>query len=135
METTICSKCDQIKVLSEFTKNKAKKEGYNNYCKQCNKEYQKTHYENNKIYYIDKKNIRKESIKNFINRIKRLSQCSKCSEKDIACLDFHHVNDLEKDFNISIALQLGVSMSILKKELRKCIILCSNCHRKLHYYK
>ena len=135
METKICSKCNQTKVLSEFTKNKAKREGYNNYCKQCNKEYQKTHYENNKTYYLDKKNIRKESIKNFINRIKRLSQCSNCSEKDIACLDFHHVDNLEKSFNISIALQLGVSMSILKKELRKCIILCSNCHRKLHYYK
>lgn len=22
----------------------------------------------------------------------------------------------------------------LKKEINKCVVLCSNCHRKLHYY-
>ena len=133
METKTCSKCIQNKVLSEFTKNKAKKDGYNSYCKQCNKNYQKVHYENNKLYYIDKKNIRKDFIREFINRVKRKSKCSNCSENHIACLDFHHMNTFKKDFSISVATQLGISMTTLKEELRKCIILCSNCHRKLHY--
>lgn len=135
METKVCSKCNQIKTISEFTKNKAKKDGYNNYCKDCNKEYQKIHYDNNKDYYINNKNNRKRFIKEFIDRVKKRSKCSNCSETDIACLDFHHLNDSSKSFNISKSTQLGTSIKVLKEELRKCIVLCSNCHRKLHYYK
>ena len=42
----ICSKCKNIKQLSEFHKNRAKKDGYQDYCKICQrnvvKKYQKT---------------------------------------------------------------------------------------------
>lgn len=37
----ICSKCKEIKKLSEFYKNKSQKDGYNNWCKECVKEYKK----------------------------------------------------------------------------------------------
>lgn len=50
---------------------------------------------------------------------------------DIACLDFHHLKD--KEFNISNEIR-NLSIENLKKEINKCVVLCSNCHRKLHYY-
>lgn len=28
----------------------------------------------------------------------------------------------------------NLSIENLKKEINKCVVLCSNCHRKLHYY-
>lgn len=60
-------------------------------------------------------------------------KCIKCGEADRACLDFHHRNPSEKDGNVSHMLQLG-SVENAMKEAEKCDILCSNCHRKLHYY-
>jgi len=135
METKKCNKCEIDKPLSDFTKNKAKKSGYNSYCKTCNKSYQKKHYEDNKNDYIQKKNNRKKLLKEFVNSIKGEAKCSHCPEDDIACLDFHHIDDKDKDFNIGLAVNRGVSIETLQKEIDKCEILCSNCHRKLHYYE
>ena len=50
---------------------------------------------------------------------------------DVACLDFHHLRD--KEFNIANEIK-NLSIDNLKKEIDKCIVLCANCHRKLHYY-
>ena len=131
-----CSKCDKDKSLSEFSKSIKKKDGYNSYCKECNKTYQKNHYQDNKSYYFDKTKQRRKVSKEFIDLIKINNKCLKCSEDDIACLDFHHVDeDKDKDFNISEAYRHGVSIETIKREIDKCIILCSNCHRKLHYYE
>lgn len=123
------------KPLSGFTKNKEKKSGYNSYCKECNKEYQKKHYDDNKTDYINKKNNRKKELKEYVDSIKIKAKCSRCQEDDIACLDFHHIDDKVKDFNIGEAVSRGISVDKINKEIDKCVILCSNCHRKLHYYE
>lgn len=43
--------------------------------------------------------------------------------------DFHHLNPKIKEFNIS---KTSKSLNKIKKELDKCILLCSNCHRTRH---
>ena len=59
-------------------------------------------------------------------------KCSKCGyNKCVGALDFHHLNPLEKD--PSYSLFKTIFNDRLKKELDKCILLCSNCHRELHY--
>jgi DNA invertase Pin-like site-specific DNA recombinase len=58
-------------------------------------------------------------------------RCNKCGyDKCIDALEFHHLNPEDKDFTIS-----GKSWSIerLKKEVDKCILVCSNCHKEIHY--
>jgi hypothetical protein len=42
-------------------------------------------------------------------------------------LDFDHVGN--KSFGISRALQNGTSLDKIKNEIKKCEIVCSNCHR------
>lgn len=54
MKNKRCSKCKEEKLLSEFHKNKAQNDGYNNYCKECDKIRQKKYYQDNKIF-VDKK--------------------------------------------------------------------------------
>jgi len=134
MKKKKCGKCELEKNLNEFTKNKSKKDGLNNYCKECNKTYQQEHYQNNKGYYLDRKKVLKTSLKEFVNNIKMTAKCERCTENDIACLDFHHVNDYDKSFEVGWAINNGVSLETLQREIDKCIILCSNCHRKHHYY-
>lgn len=58
-------------------------------------------------------------------------QCSQCGVKGVpAIYDFHHKNPEEKDF--SWGAKRTSNWDNLKKELDKCILLCSNCHRELH---
>ena len=60
-------------------------------------------------------------------------KCEKCGyNKCNGALDFHHLNPLEKDFSIS---STGTTKSFerITKELDKCILVCANCHREIHY--
>ncbi|MDP2692775.1 MAG: HNH endonuclease [bacterium] len=47
---------------------------------------------------------------------------------NIAIFDFHHL--VEKDFNLS--MMATIKWEVVKTELDKCIMLCSNCHRMRH---
>ena len=49
--------------------------------------------------------------------------------KCVDALEFHHLSD--KDFGISSDGHIR-SWEKIRKELDKCILLCSNCHRELH---
>lgn len=44
-------------------------------------------------------------------------------------MDFHHIYD--KKYLIAHMANKG-SLSKLMEELKKCVVLCSNCHRKVH---
>lgn len=47
-------------------------------------------------------------------------------------LEFHHLNPKEKEFTFSMALASPKSWILLVEELRKCALLCANCHREVH---
>ena len=58
-------------------------------------------------------------------------KCERCGyDKCLASLDFHHRNPDEKEHNPSDMMDW--SKDRVKKELDKCSILCSNCHREEH---
>lgn len=92
--------------------------------------YQKKHYESKKQYYIDKARNRKKNIRLRIDEYKKINKCLFCNESESCCLDFHHLKD--KEFEISNMVARGLSESKIMLEIRKCLILCSNCHRKVH---
>ena len=50
--------------------------------------------------------------------------------KCIDALEFHHINPEEKEFGVS---QYPYGWERLKKELDKCILVCSNHHKEIHY--
>lgn len=62
-------------------------------------------------------------------------KCQKCPEKydgTNACIfDFHHLDPKAKEMALNLH-KMGWAWATLLKELDKCCILCSNCHRKQH---
>ena len=52
--------------------------------------------------------------------------CVQCGEMDVSCLVFHHKGGKKLDVSMSYGIP-----SMLK-EAEKCIVLCANCHAKLH---
>lgn len=96
-----------------------------------NREYQRKHYKKKKDYYKKKARNRQNFIKSFIDRVKSIFSCKICGESRHWVLDFHHRDG--KDFSLSKASRKGLGINKIKEEIRKCDVLCSNCHRDLHY--
>lgn len=76
----------------------------------------------------------KESKAEFVRKIKYNMSCSKtaCKESRRQCLEFHHVKPEEKVDGINKMLTNGSSLNELKKEVKKCTIICRNCHQIEH---
>jgi hypothetical protein len=47
--------------------------------------------------------------------------------------DFHHLNPEEKEFQMGSIRASSISWARIVPELRKCVMVCSNCHRLIHY--
>jgi len=78
----------------------------------------------------DYRRTRYEEKKQYIDDYKLLKGCAICGYNKCAeALDFHHNEDKEFGVNSS---NYNKSLDQIKKEMDKCIVLCSNCHRELH---
>lgn len=74
---------------------------------------------------------RRRKLKEEIVKYKG-GRCEICGyNKCIGALEFHHLDPDEKDFQISNGSPK--TLEKLKKESDKCILVCSNCHREIHY--
>ena len=49
-----------------------------------------------------------------------------------SALDFHHLDPSKKEINIAEAFARNHSFKRIQKELDKCLMVCSNCHRGIH---
>ena len=61
------------------------------------------------------------------------SRCQLCGyDKCNDALEFHHIEPTEKDFSFGAIRANPKNWESIKRELEKCILLCSNCHREIH---
>lgn len=123
-----CYKCNESKPEEDFcfqNKNLGKR---HTVCKECQKEYKLKYYYANKKSHYKRNEKTRLKLKKYAISIKETG-CKVCGEKTICCLDFHHLRD--KDTEIPKLIGKG-SMKRLINEINKCVVLCSNCHRKVH---
>ncbi len=60
-------------------------------------------------------------------------KCGCCGyDKCQAAFDLHHVNPEDKEFSFGQIRANPKSWSKIVIELRKCVLLCANCHREVH---
>ena len=88
--------------------------------------------------YADRRGYLIEAVRRRRKRIRLMAidlmggKCSRCGyQKCQEALEFHHFDSAQKDFGIS---ERGYTRSWKKvrEELKKCILVCANCHRELH---
>lgn len=115
-------------------------------CKYCYKVYPESHFgvaltTKSKVYYRHKckfcyqltKNVLKRKYIEILNDYKKLNKCSICGIDDYRVLDFHHKNINEKSFSVSFGKDNRFGLDKMMKEIKKCAILCANCHRIEHW--
>ena len=58
-------------------------------------------------------------------------KCALCGyDKCNGALEFHHINPSKKDYQLSSGSTRSLNRDFV--EARKCILVCSNCHREIH---
>lgn len=95
--------------------------------KEFHRRKSKEHYAKYREKYLKRNELQKQRTRDIINQAKSVG-CQHCSEQDLCCLDFHHLSG--KDFNVSE--MGGRNDNLVIEEIRKCVVLCANCHRKAH---
>lgn len=130
----ICIKCNILKLLTDFSiKSQNKGDGRANDCKKCHGIYCRNHYKINRKQYFDRNVRRRNEIRKLI-LIEKNKPCVDCNEKyPPYVMDFDHRED--KDFNIGEAASRNYALDKIKKELEKCDLVCSNCHRERTFGK
>lgn len=95
------------------------------------KQYEREWYAKNKSRRLEINHKWRDKRVKFFKEIKSCMICNHCGERNPVCLEFHHKNPEEKDLEIATAMYRW-SQRKLEQEIAKCMVLCSNCHKKEH---
>lgn len=68
----------------------------------------------------------------WVDQYKQQRGCNRCGHDTAASLVLHHVEDGEKGQAVSRLISDGYGPARIRRELNRCKVLCSNCHRKQH---
>ena len=128
-----CKKCNTTKPLTKeyWHKRKSHHTGWEFYCKECIHKTTRNYYKDNTEKMKGQSLEWKRNQRQKINEYKDPLSCKKCGESRNHLLDFHHINPDKKLFQISQGE--AHSWPKVKKEIDKCMVLCSNCHRDFHH--
>ncbi len=79
-----------------------------------------------KCFHVERPRFIKDCLVDFFGR-----KCFKCKGVFENCaFDFHHKSMDKKDASITISFS-GIGK--LANEISKCVLLCANCHRIIHF--
>lgn len=129
--TKFCKRCKKTKPVAAFAVNRRKSDGLQTYCKGCKKDMDAAYYAANKQEQVTRVRNGRNKLKREVDEIKRKAGCKHCGEDDPSCLDFHHKRPGNKVDAVARLVQDGCRRQALA-EIKKCEVVCANCHRKHH---
>ena len=128
---TKCKNCDEHICLNcgkKFFINSAQGiKTTRRFCYDC-LPFSTTNISNRNEYHVLWKKYVVEKIKERYGEVCSICGYSKCYE----ALDFHHLNPQDKEEAPAVLIHRSYNLEEIFKELDKCILVCSNCHREIH---
>lgn len=121
-----CSRCDKTEPEVGFYA----KSGY---CKSCHVQYYRERARREPGYFNAFQKKRRARKRAFVAEQRVAAGCADCGERHPACLDLHHLDPSTKTDAVVRLVDRNRSFDVIAAEIAKCIVLCSNCHRKRHY--
>ena len=85
------------------------------------KTYVNTYYEKNKATIIAASTAFKATL-----------SCVQCGQNHPATFDFHHINRDTKEASVNELIK-NRAFKRAMEEVKKCVVLCANCHRIHHH--
>jgi hypothetical protein len=129
----ICSRCKISKPADEFNFRNRAKGVRHIYCRECGKEFTRNHYRRNRRQYIERSMRANVRRREFMREMKS-RPCADCGvQYPYYVMDFDHREGEEKVFEMNRVSY--VTLGALKREIEKCDVVCSNCHRERTYQR
>lgn len=125
----VCPRCSIAKEMEEFNWRSKIKQTRQSICKECQRQINIEHYQNNSEQYKARARQFKKELKEKFAEWLSDKSCIDCGENDPVVLDCDHVSGNKVD-NIAKMLNDTRPWEIIIEELSKCEIRCSNCHRR-----
>jgi len=136
-----CSVCRELRPAEEFASPRAWK------CSRCKNEtaaaakaarrgksqaWYRANKERKRLHLALQRDLRKQQLVDL-----RGGQCVDCGltpseEWPIGCFDFHHESD-DKEHSIARLTHSAQKWDLAVAEAEKCVVVCSNCHRRRHW--
>lgn len=99
-----------------------------------NKAYLKSHYKNNKQYYLDRNKIAVKEKSDYLIQLRTNTVCMDCKRNyPHYIMQFDHRDGRQKVNNVT-----GLVANSWKKllaEIEKCDLVCANCHASRTYHR
>lgn len=133
----LCPRCSLKKTADMFSKCVGRKDGLQIYCKQCCSHESSRRYRDwpgRKEAVSRDREASQKRCREYVDRYLLLHSCVDCGEDDPIVLDFDHVKGI-KYKGISVLIRNGTSLEKLTLEISKCEVRCSNCHRRVTYFR
>lgn len=119
-QTKVCKGCGGEFNREMFAKSSTSTAGnptYTGWCKSC--------------FVRRRSSIHKERVAKAASELGIELKCSRCGYSTcLSALDFHHCDDTTKEKGIGS--MRGSSYESILREMKKCVILCKNCHVEIH---
>jgi hypothetical protein len=134
MAKKYCPKCAAYLDVHFFSKNPAKSDGLNSYCREHQKAYQRDWYARNKEKHVKQAMQRTQRVRaelrQWIRDYLTSHPCVDCGETDYLVLEFDHVRGRKKASVCDLIVRHGCGLKTLVAEIKKCEVRCANCHRR-----
>ena len=89
------------------------------------------YYEDNRKKAIQANSLVRKKKRELWQAFKQGLKCEQCGFNHPAALDFHHVDRTDKKSVNKLAGNGMYKQAV--RELKKCMVLCANCHRIHHH--
>lgn len=90
-------------------------------------------YPKNRDKQISANMKRRDALAQWFIEYKASLSCSSCGASHPGIIEFHHPNGLQDEPRITGLSNLGWGKAKIIEAISRCVILCANCHAKLHW--
>jgi hypothetical protein len=122
----VCARCGRSRERGEFHDSRT---GQFSYCKECRRAYDRAYYATRgHVRRKERQAARRERIREWIAEMKRGVACMDCGGLfPSAVMHFDHLPGHQKVAPVS-SLALSRTRTLVLEELKKCELVCANCH-------
>src|SRR5438552_7313123 len=127
-----CTRCGVVKALDAFPPVRRGEPKLQTWCRECFAAYGKVYYSANREAQKARlrRNVQATREQNRLRTVEYLLRhpCVDCGNADIVVLQFDHMRD--KTADIARLVASGRTWAAIVREIEKCEVRCSNCHRR-----
>jgi hypothetical protein len=126
-----CSTCGEVKPLTDFHRNRSKRDGRQTVCAACKASYNATYYRQHAGEHRDLRAQHRKAMRAEVEAAIRAAKsvpCADCGRRlPPQAMDFDHVRDV-KEMDVQGMRRHGRARVLA--EIAKCEVVCAACHRR-----